>query len=90
MGFCQVKKNSKNLRKTRKWVGGSSPNSHCLFFGIFFLFVFRVVFMFPNVSKKIKIGWGGGCVLSDQSEFFSDFLIFFDKTPLLRYILVLI
>ena len=23
-GFCQVKK---NLRKTRKWVGGSSPNS---------------------------------------------------------------
>ena len=54
--FYQVKKNQKNLRKTRKWVGGSTPTRIIIFLGEFC--VFYVVFMFPNVSKKKK--WIGG------------------------------
>ena len=52
-GFCQVKKNQ---RKTRKWVGGSSPNSgFFLFLNLYVFLCFCVVFMFPIVSKKKKI-----------------------------------
>ena len=36
-GFVKLKK-SKNPRKTRKWVGGSSPNSDLSFFGNFVFF----------------------------------------------------
>ena len=51
-GFVKLKK-SKNPRKTRKWIGGSSPNSDFYFLGKICLFcVFFVVFMFPNDSKK--------------------------------------
>ena len=50
-GFVKLKK-SKNPRKTRKWVGGSSPNSDFNFF--WKCCVFCVVFMFPIVSKKKK------------------------------------
>ena len=49
-------------------------------FLIFYFFGFCVVFMFPNVSKNLKNWIGGGWVLSDQSEFFSDFGIFFNLT----------
>ena len=50
-GFVKLKK-SKNPRKTRKWVGGSNPNSDYFFFLKFC--VFGAVLMFPNVSKKDK------------------------------------
>ena len=64
----------KNPRKTRKWVGGSSPNSDYYFYwGNFVCFVcFLCCF---HVSKK-KIGFGGGWVGSGQSEFFSDYFTF--------------
>ena len=61
-GVVKVKK-SKNPRKTRKWVGGSSPNSKLV--GFFGNFVFFVLFFFVvHVSKKkLKLnmgvaGWG--------------------------------
>ena len=59
---------------------GQAPTQILFFGGEFFVFfcVFCVVFMFPIVSKKIKI-WIGWWV-SDQSEFFSDFWIFFNLT----------
>ena len=69
-GFCQVKKKSKNPRKTRKWVGGSSPNSDCDFFLNCVLFrVFCIVLMFPNVSQKNeKLDNGlGGWALTNPS-----------------------
>ena len=54
-GFVKLKK-SKNPRKTRKWVGGSSPNS--LLFSSFgnvgFLCVFvgfLLLYMFPKKKK---------------------------------------
>ena len=52
VGFCQVKKNQKNPRKTRKWVGASSPNSD-LFFFLHFLMIF-FLYMF---QKKWIEGW---------------------------------
>ena len=75
-GFVKLKK-SKNPRKTRKWVGGSSPNSDFNFFleMLFFSFIFFAV----HVSKK-KNGYGGGWVGSGQSKFFSDFWIFLNLT----------
>ena len=60
--FVKLKK-SKNPRKTRKWVDGSSPNSD-------FFFFFFFLHMFPK--KWIAGGWAG----CGQSEFFSDFWIF--------------
>ena len=59
-GFVKLKK-SKNPRKTRKWVGGSSPNSEFNFF--WKLCVFCVF------SKKIKImdSGVGGCDLTNPS-----------------------
>ena len=44
-------------------MGGSSLNSDLIFFGGEFVFVcvFCVVFLFPNVSKKVK-NWIGGWV----------------------------
>ena len=53
-GFCQVKKKSKNPRKTRKWVGGSGPNSDFNFLGGIFLFF--VLFSCFQMLKKKKIG----------------------------------
>ena len=44
-GFCQVKKNQKNPTKTRKWVGGTSPNSE--FFNFVFFELFSCFQMFP-------------------------------------------
>ena len=59
-GFCQVK-NIKNPRKTRKWVGGSSPNSYFNFLGEILSFsVFFVLFScFQMFQKKKKNGIGG-------------------------------
>ena len=80
-GFCQVEKNP---RKTRKWVGGSSPNSDFAFFGnCLFFRVFCIVLMFPSVSKKMKtliMGWVG---VVWPIRVFLGFLDFFqlDKTP---------
>ena len=63
LGFCQVKKNPKILEKLESgWMG---------------ILFFCVMFMFLKVAKKIKIGWGGVWILSDQTEFLSDFWIFF-------------
>ena len=83
-GFVKLKQ-SKNPRKTWKWVGGSSPNSDFFFwkyyvFFRFFLCCFLLLYMFP---KK----WtGGGWVWSGQSEFFSDFWIFSNLTnPLVKH-----
>ena len=79
-GFVKLKK-SKNPRKTRKWVGGSSPNSD--YFLFFWNFVFLCVF-FVRLSKKLDrvVGW----LWSGQSDFFSDFWIFFNLTrPLNHY-----
>ena len=78
-GFCQVKKKFKNPRKTRKWVGESSPNSDLIFFLNFCVFV--LYFIVVHVTKKcFLIGFRGGWVGSGQAEFFSDFLIFFNLT----------
>ena len=47
-GFVMLKK-SKNPRKTRKWVGGSNPNSDFNFFGNFVFFVLFSCFqLFPK------------------------------------------
>ena len=74
-GFCQVKKNP---RKTRKWVGVSSPNSDFFFWGGGGNFgVFCVVFMFPNVFKteqKLDRGWVDGV---GPIRVFLGFLYFF-------------
>ena len=56
-------------------MGGSSPNADfnfCLEM-LCFCVCFCVVFMFPNVSKKKKMGRGWVGLWSDYSEFFSDF-----------------
>ena len=57
------------------WVGGSSLNSDFFLQGWNFC-VACVVFVVIHVSKKKKIRYGSGWVLSGQSEFFSDFRIF--------------
>ena len=77
-GFVKLKKNP---RKTRKWVGGASPNSDLFFF--FEMLCFLCCFHVQMFQKK-NLEWGRGVwVLSDQSDFFSNFWIFFllDKTP---------
>ena len=55
-GFVKLKK-SKNPRKTRKWVGGSSPNSDLSFFGKFC--VVLCCFLLYIFLKKIDRGVGG-------------------------------
>ena len=58
-----------------------APTRIIFFFGnVVFFCVFSVVFMFQNVSQKIKNWKRGWWVGSDQSEFFSDFWIFFNLT----------
>ena len=53
-------KKSKNPRKTRKWVGGSSPNLDFFWGGNFmFLCVFCVVYTFPKIREKLGSGWVG-------------------------------
>ena len=54
---CQVKQ---NLRKTWKWVGGSSPNSDFNFGGKLCVFVFFVLFSCLQLLKKIVKNWIGG------------------------------
>ena len=82
-GFCQINKNAKIRKKTRKWVGGPNPNWNCYFLGVFlrFFVIFVLFFVGVHVSKKIKNWIGGGWVGCGQSEFFSDF---FNLTKSLR------
>ena len=81
-GFCQVKKKSKNPRKTRKWVGGSSPNSEFFSFSemlcfcvsfvclLWFIFVIHV----SKTNKTLDRRWVGGV---SPIRVFVGFLIFF-------------
>ena len=57
-GFAKLK-NSKNPRKTRKWVGEASPNSDCFFFKFCVFCEFRVVFLLLFNTKKMDRGVGG-------------------------------
>ena len=83
-GFCQVKKKSKNLRKTREVGGWVKPQLGFFFFWKFCVFcvVLLAVLVSPQ-KKKMDMGVDGW---SGQSEFFSDFLIFFNLTRPLRHL----
>ena len=75
-GICQVKQIQKSEKNSE--VGGLSPNSDFYFFeNVAFFVCFCVVFMFPNVSKQNQMQGVGGCMGSDQSEFFLNFWMFF-------------
>ena len=72
-GFCQVKKIQKSEKNSE--VGGwvKPQLGFVLFFGnLVFFCVVVLLYMF----QKKKMNRGGGWVVSDQSEFFSDFWIF--------------
>ena len=74
--FCQVKKIQKSEKDLE--VGGwvKPQLGFIVFFGnLVFLCCFLLMYMF-----KKKIEYGGGWVWSGQSEFFSDFWIFFNFT----------
>ena len=58
-GVCQVKKEFKNPKKTRKWLGGS-------FFLIAWFFGFSVVFLLYMLQKKMD-GAVSECSLADPS-----------------------
>ena len=78
-GFCQVKKNPKIREKLGSGRVGQASIRICLFFLKFC--VFLCCFLAVYVSKKRKKSdRGGGWIWSDQSEFFSFFLIFFNLT----------
>ena len=76
-GFIKLKKIKIKIREKlgSGWVG-QAPTRIIIFGGKFC--VFCVVFMFPNVSKKKSDR--RVIFLSHESEFFSDFLIFFNLT----------
>ena len=59
------------------WGGGE-----CVCFFVFFLCCFHVSKCFKKIYKKIK---GGGWMLTNKSEFFSDFFIFFNLTRPLNF-----
>ena len=59
-GFCQVKKIQKIQEKLGSgWVGQAPTRIIICWGGIFFLFVFRVVFMFPKNKYQLDRGGGG-------------------------------
>ena len=62
-------------------MGGSSPNSDYYYYFFFCVCVFRGVFLLNMFPKKMyKNGLKEEWVESGQSEFFSDFFIFFNLT----------
>ena len=72
-GFVKLKKFKKSENSE---VGGWVKPQHGFFyfFGNFVFFMF--LFCCTCFQKKLKNWIGGGWVVSDQSDFFSDFLIF--------------
>ena len=56
---------------------GQAPNWIFFLEMLCFLVFFVLFSCFKMFQKKLEIGKGGGWLWSDQSEFFSDFLIFF-------------
>ena len=90
-GFCQVKKNPKIREKHRSgWVG--QARTQILFFleMLCFFVSFVLFLLFYMFRKKLKIGYGGGWVVSDQSEFFADFWLFFNLTRPLNLTVVIV
>ena len=80
-GFVKLKK-FKNPRKTRKWVGGTSPKSDFYFFWKFYVFLyFLCCFHVPKRLKKMDKEMGGRRLTNTSfSRIFFDFFKL-DKSP---------